>query len=72
MIIGDIANISSVYFPNEEIVDFDELKSCPAFTYKFEGFNEVRQGYINDKDLYFEERPDFKELINNINNHLLA
>jgi len=71
LIIDDITSISSVYFPDEEIVDFNGLKSCPAFTHEFKGFDEVQQGYINDYDLYFEQRPDFTELISTINSYLL-
>ena len=71
LIIDDIAKISSVYFPDEEIVDFAELKSCTAFTHEFKGIDEVQQGYIKEKDLYFGERPDFTALITVINNAII-
>lgn len=70
LIIEDIADISSIYFPDEEIIDFDNLLSCPAFNLEFAGIKEVEQGYINDYDLYFEKRPDFKEIICDISRYL--
>lgn len=66
LIIDDISKVSSIYFPDEEIVDFDRLKICPAFTPEFKGVDEVQQSYINEKDLYFEGRPDFGELLGSI------
>ena len=36
LIIKDIADISSVYFPDEEISNFDNLLSCPAFNLRYQ------------------------------------
>jgi len=65
-ILEDISIISNLYFPEEAGITLFSIKNCPVFNLDYEKIEELRQGYIKDKDLYFIDRPTFDIMIKEI------
>jgi|GEM_PF-3857045 len=63
VILQDISTISHQYFGIKEDSSIISIKACPALQPEHHCINELSAAYTGDKALYYQEHPDFGEML---------